>query len=233
MKNKMFSALLVCLCGIFGSLQANWDWDCRGKIDIGPALVRIDVLENRKTVERIDMLAIRGDANILILGDCGFALKPSFIYGRGKHHGELASGALGLGYCFPVCEGLTVTPSAGCTFTDLTSHIDIPAYFLKDITRSFSSVAPYLALEVTYRICPGWRVSGMVQYAWSRTHTRIKKLHINDKSRSQGPNIAGMIEHDINDKWSVNLGAAYNISLTREKHGLRAVGVKLGVVYWF
>jgi hypothetical protein len=232
MENKLFSFLIVCVFSLLGQVHANWGWDCRGKVDVGPAFVRIDVLESKKTVERIDMVAIRGDANILLLGDCGFALKPSIIYGRGKHHSELLSGALGVGYCFPVAEGVTVTPSVGCTFTDLSTHIDLPAILLTDIKETFRSVAPYVALEVSYRILPGWRVSGMVQYAWSRTHTKLKGL-LSDHSHSQGPNLAAMIEHDINDHWSINLGGAYNISLTKEKHGLRAVGAKLGVVYWF
>jgi hypothetical protein len=42
-----------------------------------------------------------------------------------------------------------------------------------------------------------------------------------------------MLETDINDCWSVNIGGAYNISLSHEKHGLRAYGGRLALAYWF
>lgn len=232
MTKKIYGFLIACLLLMTSQAQAELNWECRGKVDVGPALLRIDVLEHNKTVERINMGAIRGDANILLFGGCGFCLKPSIIYGRGRHHSELTSGAIGVGYCFPIGDGATVTPSVGCTFTDLSTHIDIPAVLLKDIKETFRSIAPYVCVEMTYRIVKGFRVSGMVQYAWSRTHTKLKGL-LDSHSNAKGPNFAAMIEYDITDCWSVNLGAAYNLSLTKEKHGLRAFGAKLGVVYWF
>ncbi len=72
----------------------------------------------------------------------------------------------------------------------------------------------------------------MYQYVWSRTITRIKGFK-DTKSSPKGSNYSVMIESDINEKWSVNLGAAYNTSLTKEKHGLRGYGVRWGFAYWF
>ena len=53
------------------------------------------------------------------------------------------------------------------------------------------------------------------------------------KSKPKGSNYGVMIEHDLNDRWSINLGGAYNTSLTKEKHGIRGYGGRLGCAYWF
>ena len=101
-----------------------------------------------------------------------------------------------------------------------------------DLTEKFRSISPYVAFEASYTFCPGWRVVGNIQYAWSRTHTTIEPF-IKDTSHSEGFSYSGMIEYDLNPCWSVNLGALYNQSLTKEKHGLRGWGCKLGLAYWF
>lgn len=199
-----------------------------GKVDIGPTFIHIDVLESNKTVKKLDMGGIRADSTIRVWQ--GICLKPNFVYGNGG--GEVVSGGLGIGHYTPICEGLYVTPSIGCTYTKLETTINLRMLGLTNLRESFQSYSPYAAIEVSYCLCAGFRICAQYQFAWSRTHTIIKHL-THSKSHSQGSNYSGLIEYDLNQKWSVNFGGAYNESLTREKHGLRAYGFKLGTAYWF
>ena len=100
------------------------------------------------------------------------------------------------------------------------------------VEERFRSCSPYLALELSYTFRPFCRLVLNYQYAWSRTHTTISRI-VNEKSHSEGFSYSGMLEHDLNNNWSVSVGGAYNVSLTKEKHGLRAYGCKVGVAYWF
>lgn len=208
-----------------------------GRWDIGPAYARIDVLESGHTVKTVNMGAIRTDATIIPSKEWGFCIKPCFLYGKG-HHGELITGGAAVGFCCPFRDCFYFTPLVGCTLTQFKTKIDVPVpvmdmiVTLEDVKERFRSVSPYIGLEITYSFWDCWRICGMYQYAWSRTHTTLKHL-LKSKSKACGPNYSLMIERDINKNWSVNIGAAYNISLTKEKHGLRGMGVKLGVAYWW
>jgi hypothetical protein len=206
---------------------------CRGKVDFAPAFVHIDVLESGHTVSRMDMLAFKTDATILIKKGYGFCVKPTLLCGTtGRSHGDLISGGVGLGHCTPINDKLTVTPSFGVIFTQIRTRTSIPFLGLHHLKEKFRSTSPYLGLDVTYTFLPCWRICAMYQYAWSHTHTKITGIG-SDKSRSDGPNYGIMLEHDLRDNLSVQLGAAYNITLSKEKHGLRGTGVKAGIAYWF
>lgn len=224
--------LYLSLLSIFAAtfLQAEC---CRGKVDIAPAFVHIDVLESGHTVSRMDMLAVKGDATILIKEGYGFCIKPTILAGTtGRRHGDLFSAGIGLGHCTPICENVTLTPSFGIIYTQIRTRTNIPALGLHHLKEKFRSWSPYLGIDLTYTFRPCWRICFMYQYAWSRTHTTIEDL-VKDKSRSDGPNYGVMLEHDLRENLSVQLGAAYNITLSKEKHGLRGVGVKFGLAYWF
>lgn len=203
-----------------------------GKIDLAPAYVHIDVLESGKTIHRMNMAALKGDISYLPFAGYGIVIKPTFLCATGD--GKLASGGVGLGHCTPITDCLTLTPHAGVLWTYIQTHIDIhtPFFTIPHVRETFRSTSGYLALEITYKIAQGWRISGMFQYVWSRTYTKIKDLVPLQKDHAMGPNYALMLEYDITDKWSVNIGGAYNISLSKEKHGLRGAGVKVGVAYW-
>ncbi|MBA3956971.1 MAG: hypothetical protein H0X51_01055 [Parachlamydiaceae bacterium] len=214
-----------------------------GRLDIGPAFARVDILTSNKTTTRLNMLAVRGDATIMLLEGSGLCLKPTAIYGKAKH-GEIVSAGLGLGYYVPVYECLGVTPYVGCTYTHLQAEVDVPLPIgieLHGVKETFRSLSPFIAVDITYRFNETWRIYGTIQYCFSRTHTDLKlkapELGLDQtekfKSDAKGPNYALVLEHDLNKCWSISLGAAYNISLSKEKHGLRAAGAKIGVVYWF
>ena len=56
---------------------------------------------------------------------------------------------------------------------------------------------------------------------------------VNDKSHSDGPNYSLGIDYSLSKHWSVMLGFGYNITLSKEKHGIRGKGAKLGLSYYF
>lgn len=223
---------LICLMTLllFGVWNHSVEATC-GKVDVGPAYVHIDVLESGKTVKTLNMAAVRADASYLIKEGSGLCIKPYVLYASGG--GELFNGGLGLGYCWPVNDRLIVTPLIGCAYTYMHTHIHVEMQGHKfRFKEKFRSYSPYVGAEATWKIADGWRVCFMIQYAWSRTRTVINKL-IKAKSHSKGPSYSAMLEYDINDQWSVNIGGAYNITLSHERHGLRGAGVKLGIARWF
>lgn len=207
------------------------------RVDVGGAAARIDILESGKTVKRLNMGAIKGDATIMFSKESGFCIKPAFLYGRnGNSH--LFSGGAGIGYYIPIQPFFGVTPVIGCNWTELETRIDLPfptpagVVLLEDVKETFRSISPYLGVDVTYRFSSSQRVYLIVQYAISRTKTILKDV-LTSKSRTQGFNYAIEYEQDLSARWSFNVAAAYNLSLTKEKHGLRGAGVKLGLTYWW
>ena len=205
--------------------------ECMGKFEIAPAFVHIDVLEKHNTVKKINMGAIRSEA-YWVIGK-GWMLKPLALYGKGDG-GELTTASLGFGRCIPLGKQFVLTPSVGATYTCLNTsfEVDHEIFGPLEFKESFHSISPYIGLELNYRIRPNLRIGGSIQYAWSRCKTRIKHL-FTQKGNSQGPNLSALLEYDFNQEWSINVGFAYNESLSRDKDGLRGYGAKLGLVRWF
>lgn len=216
----MKKILLALLC-LTSSLFA------KGRIDIGPAFVNVDMLESGKTVRSLDLFALRGDATVMIYE--GLCLKPSFLIADGK--ANLNSASLGVGYCIPICESVTITPSYGLTETRFKSRIDLPNFGMFHLREKFTSRGQYVGLDVSWTFLEGWRIYGAVQYAWSHVHTKIGPF--SNKSKTEGPSYALSLERDLNEEFSISLSAGYNASLSKEKHGLRGKGIKLGLVYWY
>lgn len=206
--------------------------ETKGKVDLGPVFAHVDILESGHTVKRMDMWGVRGDLSYYLYK--GLYVKPVAIYAHGgAAKGGLFTGSLSLGYCFPVHERLLVSPSVGYSYSHLWTKIDFAPLQLTNLRERFKSWSPFISLDIYYTFVPTWRVGVGVQYAWSRTSTSIQRLVKNDKSSPEGFTYNFLLEHDLSDQWSVNFGATYNLSLTKEKHGVRGTGLKLGVVRWF
>lgn len=201
-----------------------------GKVDIGPAFIQLDILESGKTIETRDLWAVKGDATIVVYK--GLFIKPGFIWGDGK--AQFSAFSIGVGHAFPVYDGLTLLPSVGIAFSYLKTDIDynFNGFLLEDLTEKFRSRSPYVALEVTYKLSDCWTIMGLFQYAWSRTYTTLESLY-SDKSHSCGPNYGLAVEYSLNQCWALTFGVGYNITLSKEKHGLRGKGAKLGLAYYF
>lgn len=238
MLKKILLLITTSLCVFYSSAVSA---EVNGKLDIGPAYVHIDVLNFGHTSHSMDMAAVRADLYYRFL-KC-FVIKPNFLYAHGHKKDMAVNGGFGLGAIYPVTEYFTVTGLVGINWGYLTSDYlgeypvpQIEGLFVKlDTHERFRSTSPSLGLELSYTICKGIRITGQYQYVWATTFTKLKtdQFKVNDKSHSQGPNYGLMLEYDINDCFSVNIGGAYNISLSKEKHGIRAAGVKVGFAWWF
>jgi hypothetical protein len=209
--------------------------DCGGKLDAGPAYLHVDVLESGHTVKSISMPAIKADMWTFIVG--GVCAKPTFLY-AGKGSNQIISAGCGFGHYTPIGSKCSITPSIGCNFTQFKTTFHnhpIMADVFLDLRERFRSISPYVALDASYCFKKGWRVVGSYQYVWSRTYTKIKNVLGKKRFNSspKGSNYGLMLEADVNDFWSLNLGAAYNSSLTHEKHGLRGYGVRFGFAFWW
>lgn len=220
------SWLFVLIC------SSNLNASCCGKADIGATLIDLDILKSGHTEETLHMKGFKGDATVQVYG--GFVLKPGFIWAQG--HGELASGSIGIGHCLPLFKNFMLIPSGGVIFSYVRTRVDleIPGtdIVLDDLRERFRSVSPYAALEFSYTFLEKWTLMGCYQYSWSRTHTKIGDV-VSETSHCCGPNYSLGIEYSFNKNWSVNFGAGYNISLSKEKHGIRGKGLKLGLAYYF
>lgn len=229
--------LTVLFCWISFSVYGK----CCGKIDIGPAWVEIDVLKSGKTEKTLNMPGVKGDATILLYQ--GFCIKPGFLWAR--RGGEVASGTIAAGYYFPITEKLKILPNVGATWSYLRTHVDVEVsapeevkllgvntLTFDDVRERFRSCSPFLGLEFCYSINEKWTLIGIYQYAWSRTHTKLGELG-SFKSHSCGPNYALGVDYSLDPHWSITFGVGYNITLSKEKHGLRGKGAKLGLAYYF
>jgi opacity protein-like surface antigen len=214
--------ILACLSfsSLYGALH--------GKIDLGPTLMDIDILESGKTIETLHMKGVKGDLTLLVYQ--GFCIKPSFIWGRG--HGQLAAGTVAIGYYLPLTEKLKILPNVGITWSYLYTRVDFEELNLFDLKERFRSDSPFIGMEICYSLTDKWTLMGVCQYAWSRTYTKIGAL-VSDKSHSCGPNYSLGVDYSLNEHWSVVFGVGYNITLSKEKHGIRGKGAKLGIAYYF
>lgn len=221
----MLRFIFLCLFSLFHfSLQAK----IQGRADAGPAFIHIDVLESGHTVRKRELYGIKGDTTVVFSN--GVAIKPSFLGGTGD--ANLINGSFGLGFCIPFCEKWTITPLVGVSCTYFESNLSLPHFPHLHLKEKIKSYGPYLGLDLCWTFLDHWRLYVCYQYMWSRVHTIVKPL-LDKRNNTQGPNYALAVERDITDRWSINLGAAYNISLSKEKHGIRGYGIKLGATYWF
>lgn len=213
--------------------------ECRGKIDTGPTYVNIDVLESGKTIRNLDLFAWKADAFYRVWS--GLSVKGGVLIGGGDARFYTVYG--GVGFCVPVHERVTLFPNAGYTFGRFTSTLDYEmeqqgfVLEIRDLKEKIHSSGPYLGLDISVKITDKWRAVFIYQYAWSRVRTQFTKdepeIRIKSKDRTEGSNFAILLERDIAEHWSLSLGAGYNLSLSKDKHGLRGKGVKAGIVYWF
>lgn len=244
---KFFITLVIPFLASVCSLQA----EVCGKVDAGPTYIHLDMLQSGKTIKRVDMGGVKVDSSIVFWK--GLCVKPALLYGNG--HGEIISVGGSFGHYTPFWDKWSATPAIGCMYTQLQTTlpinlqdlipVPIPPMPRAHVKERLYSVSPYLSLDVSYCFYKGWRIIAVYQYSWSRTLTTLslekhlfpivgdQAKNVKDWSHSEGSNYGLMIEGDINDKWSINIGAAYNLGLSKEKHGLRAYGCRVAVAYWF
>lgn len=218
---SFFLPLLLCIA-------STAQGECKGRIDLGPAFASVDMLESGKTKRTLNLWGIKGDATLQIWQ--GLCIKPSFLCVDGK--ANLNSGSIGIGFCIPLSSTLSITPAIGFTETQFKSRIDFPHWGLFHLREKFLSRGIYASIDGCWSFAEKWRLYALFQYSGSYVRTTIRPLAIT-KAHVKGPNYAAAIERDLASNLSLCLALGYNLSLSKEKHGLRGKGIKLGLVYWF
>lgn len=207
-----------------------------GKLDVGPTILRVELIDCGKRHKKMDMYGYRADGCWLIKD--GWCLKPMMLMGWGE--GSLYTLSCAFGRCIPLCdEKIIITPNVGYSWSYLTTEVDVTlppemgSLVLKDLEEKFRGTSPFVGIDVLLNISPCWRICGSLQYGWSRSWTKIKDIGHHCHSNSKGPAYGVQIERDLNKNWSINLGLGYNCTYGKDKSGLRGKGAKLGLVYWF
>lgn len=206
-----------------------------GKLDVSAAYVHIDLLNQGRTVEKMDIPAARADLCYAVWK--GLLIKPTVTYGYNNQ--ELLMTGCGIGHIIPINKSFSLTPVAGFnySFMDTVTDRPLPGVFIPDVKRAFRSYGGYIGLEGSYTICKGNRVYLTYQYAWTRNIASLRLPlpfgTVYSREHSQGSAVSGMFEQDFNDRWSWNIAGAYNNSASKERNGMRAYGGKFGIVRWF
>lgn len=221
MFRRLLSTLMVFSC----SLYAN-----SGRIDVAPLALRVKVQESGKTIETLDMQGGRADMTWQLVEGYGFVLKP-FLYGA-SGGGDLVSGGINVGHYTPITDQWTVTPFIGWTGSSLETTIDLPLFGLFRVREKFRASSANLGMELAYKFNDCWVVTAVYQYGWAHTRTKIGDLRTS-KGKSQGSSSALILDYYWTPCWIISAAAAYNNSLSKEKHGLEGYGFKLGLGYQF
>lgn len=204
---------------------------CSGKADLGLVALKVDMINSGKKTKSLEMGGVRGDATILFYK--GFCVKPVFIFARDKNEGRLFSASVALGHYVPINKQICLLPNVGINVNKIRSTLEYEAFGqdFKD-KEKFSSMSSFIGIDLVYTFNDCWIVTGVAQYAWARTHTHIEN-NFRGKGHSSGPNLGLLVDYYLNKEWSINAGLGYNSSLSKEKHGTRIFGGKVGIAYWF
>lgn len=230
----------VAVAGLLSCL----DLSAHGRVDAGPIYVHLDVLEHGKSIDKLDMEGFRADGYFQIYS--GLIFKPAFAIAGGR--GEYYSGTTAIGFYIPMCEltpfldGLSFLPQVGWTGSRLKTHVNLPvpqaAIVIPGVLEIFRSTTVFVGLEGTYQLLSNVSISGSLLYGWSKTDTTLQKevtplgpLDVKAPSNTKGFSYSAMVDYQFTDHWSVNLAGVYNLMLSKENHGIRASGVRLGLGY--
>jgi hypothetical protein len=224
-------SFILILATLLCFVEPNLFAECKGKVDLGVIALKVDMINSGKTTKSLNMVGIRGDAAILFYK--GFCVKPVFIFGRDSGSGRLASGSIAFGHYVPLNKQICLLPSFGISASEIKSTLKYENFGMNfKHKEKFKAVSPLVGVDVVYSINDDWIITGVFQYAWARTHTHIEGL-VRSKGRSQGSNLGLLVDYYLNKQWSINAGLGYNSSLSKEKHGSRILGGKVGLAYWF
>lgn len=237
----MYPRLCLFVCTLLaagGSLSAG----LHGRFDLAPVVMDVKVQEQGHTIKTLDMVGARADATLQVVEGYGFVLKPFFMSASGG--GDLIQGGINVGHYTPISEKISVTPIIGWSGSRLNTNLSREFYkqtmFVSSARERFHASSLNLGLEVAYAFTPSWILTGIYQYGFARTNTRITMNipYMGDKTfyskgHSQGSNAALVLDYYVTQNWIISAGAAYNNSLSKEKHGLKAFGGKLGIGYYY
>ena len=218
MKRFYFSLIAaVALCFQLQAIQG-------GKIGAGALATQIEIIQSGQKIDSLYLYGGRIDATIVPFDRTGFCVKSFFSGALGD--GDFYSVGCALGHYTPLHRCLAILPSLGYSHSHLSATIQEPLF--GRLKETFRSDALYLGLDFIWKPHPKWALTAMYQYGWADTRTKLEGLG-SFKGESKGSNSALMIDYFFAAGWSATAAVGYNNSLSKERHGLEAKGVMLGV----
>lgn len=225
----MFRTTLYLLM-FFSLVKSNLFGTTHGRLDVAPVAMRVKIQESGKTIETLDMVGGRVDGTFQLVDGYGVVLKPFFFGASGG--GDLVSGGCSIGHYTPISDKWTITPLLGWTYSNLKTTIDLPAFGLTGLREKFKSNSFNLGFEAAYQFWPDWYLTGVYQYGFAHTNTKIGSL-LSSKGKSEGSSFALILDYYLKCNWVITGAFAYNNSLSKEKHGIEGYGFKAGIGYWY
>lgn len=229
MRNIFVSFLIACSIQLQGELK--------GKADLGLAYVHLETIVQNRTFSKTDLLALRFDGNLYT--DQGWATKLSVLQSvlDMDSTGEDATTAqIAVGRYLPVTSNFILFPQIGLSWSNITTDLEIPTSF--PVYRESRATGYFLGCEGCYSFTKCMRLCGQFVWGWTDIDSKFIEKQSNitfDRidSTGSGPILSAMFEYDLNNKWSLNIAGAYNLSWDDDNNGLRAWGGKAGIAYWF
>lgn len=221
---RLVNCLKKCLI-CFTAIPALAYAEMHGKIDGGIVGLNVTLLEHGHKVKTLSMIGISSNATILVCD--GWCIKPKVVVASGD--GDLWNLGSGIGYFLPVSDYLNITPNVGVAYSSIETHRDLPG--LPDADEIYNAWNPWVGFDIGVNLTPVWTVSLMYQYAWSSCKTQIGPFR--SKTESRGSNYAVQTDYYFRNDWSVNLAVGSYDSQSKELHGTKTKGIRLGVGYFF
>ena len=209
----------------------------KGKVDIGPAYVHLETIVDNRTFSKTDLGAIKFDGNVY--NDQGWGSKLSVlqsVWDMDSTGEDATTIQLAVGRYIPVTSCLTLFPEVGIGWSSITTDLELATMI--PLKRVSKSPGYFIGFEGCYSITKCFRFCGQFLWGWTKIKSEFKTKESNQlvntvHSTGSGPVLSALLEYDLNNRWSVNIGGAYNLSWDDDNNGLRAWGGKAGIAYWF
>ena len=236
MKKMLLILLLLPVC-----LSAK----VRGRVDPGYISMWVKQQADGETLRTLQMNGGRIDATVVPIEGTGWAIKTFGMGASGD--GDFYGGAIGFGHYTPINDCFSVLPTLGYGYSRLQARIDetFPTQqgpvTVTGARQLITSNSFYLANDFIYTINKCWSVTFTVQYAWAKSTTKFSEgtpsiifaTPLELKGESSGWSYALAVDRKIGESLSLHVAGGYNSSLDKEKFGLEALGVKVGLSYLF
>lgn len=198
--------------------------EAAGKVDVGAIYVNLQLINNGDKSQELDLYGARIDTSFQIVHGLLGKVAASYANGDGSDFVFLTTA---LGYYIPIQKCFILIPQGGLSYSHLNTKLD-PF----DLDEKFTSYTPFVGIEAVYKYSECINISGSVLYGFAQTKTEIESFP-NTKGESKGPSYAIMAEYMLTKCASISLTWAYNLSMSREKHGIKGQGARLAFGYYF
>jgi hypothetical protein len=251
MKKRFFASMLGAVALFFSSpAQAgdngdNEDPMFRGKLELGPAYMHIDMLSDGVIRNKLDLYGMQANASVIVWK--GATFKLGGIYGR--NDGQVNSLSFAAGWTIPLeVYGwkFYITPNGGYTIGYLRGNTDLDARFIPlngiRVKQAFHNKTPFVGIDITSVISEKWTTTTVIQYGWTRSKVTwdnpavmgVSMIPANGQTtESRGFNLGSVVDYWVTENWSINLAVGTQHSRGKEKDATKAFGGRIGVGYYF